>query len=186
MGCGSSTPAAGGARPVPKKKKGAAKAGAAKAGGAPDRSKDPLSGLDLAPGCVMAEYIWIDGSMAQCRSKCKVRDPPSPGAPRAPRPSITPSRPIPPGPGRGRVLTRAASGMAGSPHLTSPPCTIPAPGGQTLYLKAGKKVELSDLPKWNFDGSSTGQAPGEDSEVILVPRAIFKDPFKAGDHILVM
>ena len=28
MGCGSSTPAAGGARPVPKKKKGAAKAGA--------------------------------------------------------------------------------------------------------------------------------------------------------------
>ena len=73
-----------------------------------------------------------------------------------------------------------------SPHLTSPPCTIPATGGQTLYLKAGKKVELSDLPKWNFDGSSTGQAPGEDSEVILVPRAIFKDPFKAGDHILVM
>ena len=59
-------------------------------------------------------------------------------------------------------------------------------GGQTLYLKAGKKVELSDLPKWNFDGSSTGQAPGDDSEVILVPRAIFKDPFKAGDHILVM
>jgi glutamine synthetase len=23
------------------------------------------------------------------------------------------------------------------------------------------------LPKWNYDGSSTGQAPGEDSEVIL-------------------
>ena len=47
-------------------------------------------------------------------------------------------------------------------------------------------MELSDLPDWNFDGSSTGQAPGDDSEVILVPRAIFKDPFKAGDHILVM
>ncbi|GER30156.1 glutamine synthetase [Striga asiatica] len=25
----------------------------------------------------------------------------------------------------------------------------------------------SELPKWNYDGSSTGQAPGEDSEVIL-------------------
>ena len=162
MGCGSSTPAAGGARPVPKKK-GPAKARAAKAGGAPDRSKDPLSGLDLAPGCVMAEYIWIDGSMAQCRSKCKVRDPPSPGAPRAPRPSTTPSRPRPP-----RPRTREGADARGiwdgwvtsphltSPHLTSPPCTIPAPGGQTLYLKAGKKVELSDLPKWNFDGSSTG------------------------------
>ncbi|MCI16076.1 glutamine synthetase, partial [Trifolium medium] len=22
----------------------------------------------------------------------------------------------------------------------------------------------SELPKWNYDGSSTGQAPGEDSE----------------------
>lgn len=25
----------------------------------------------------------------------------------------------------------------------------------------------SELPKWNYDGSSTGQAPGDDSEVIL-------------------
>ena len=186
MGCGSSTPAAGGARPVPKKKKGPAKAGAAKAGGAPDRSKDPLSGLDLAPGCVMAEYIWIDGSMAQCRSKCKVRDPLPRGTPRA----AALHHPLTPPP---RPRTREGADARGiwdgwvtSPHLTSPPCTIPAPGGQTLYLKAGKKVELSDLPKWNFDRSSTGQAPGEDSEVILVPRAIFKDPFKAGDHILVM
>ena len=33
-----------------------------------------------------------------------------------------------------------------------------------------KKVE--DLPVWNFDGSSTGQAPGTDSEVFLVPRYV--------------
>ena len=103
MGCGSSTPAAGGARPVPKKR-GAAKAGAAKAGGAPDRSKDPLSGLDLEPGCVMAEYVWIDGSMAQCRSKCKVRSDPPRGAPprrRGPDPHAPlPPGPTPPAPGR--------------------------------------------------------------------------------------
>lgn len=43
-----------------------------------------------------------------------------------------------------------------------------------------------DLPIWNYDGSSTGQAPGEDSEVFIVPRAIFKDPFRLGDNILVM
>ncbi len=43
-----------------------------------------------------------------------------------------------------------------------------------------------DLPCWNYDGSSTGQAPGEDSEVYLVPRAIYKDPFRMGDNILVM
>ena len=38
---------------------------------------------------------------------------------------------------------------------------------------------LADLPSWNYDGSSTNQAPGIDSEVILVPRAIFRDPFRA-------
>lgn len=43
-----------------------------------------------------------------------------------------------------------------------------------------------DLPEWNYDGSSTNQAPGDDSEVILKPRAIYKDPFRGGDHILVM
>mmetsp|Transcript_4423 Transcript_4423/g.7332 ORF Transcript_4423/g.7332 Transcript_4423/m.7332 type:complete len:380 (-) Transcript_4423:507-1646(-) len=44
----------------------------------------------------------------------------------------------------------------------------------------------ADLPHWNYDGSSTGQAPGADSEVYLVPRAIYKDPFRGGDNILVM
>ena len=44
----------------------------------------------------------------------------------------------------------------------------------------------NQLQKWNYDGSSTGQAPGEDSEVLLEPRAIFKDPFRRGDSILVM
>lgn len=41
-------------------------------------------------------------------------------------------------------------------------------------------------PVWNFDGSSTGQAPGDDSEVLLKPQAIFPDPFRGGDNILVM
>lgn len=31
-----------------------------------------------------------------------------------------------------------------------------------------------DLPHWNYDGSSTGQAPGTDSEVYLIPRAIYR------------
>jgi len=35
---------------------------------------------------------------------------------------------------------------------------------QTL---SGPVIDPSKLPKWNYDGSSTGQAPGEDSEVIL-------------------
>ncbi|CAI5530727.1 unnamed protein product, partial [Closterium sp. Naga37s-1] len=46
--------------------------------------------------------------------------------------------------------------------------------------------DVAKLPKWNFDGSSTGQAPGDDSEVILYPQAIFKDPFRGGNNILVI
>lgn len=37
-----------------------------------------------------------------------------------------------------------------------------------------KPTKPEDLPHWNFDGSSTGQAPGHDSEVYLIPRKIFK------------
>jgi glutamine synthetase len=39
---------------------------------------------------------------------------------------------------------------------------------------------VADLPVWNFDGSSTNQAPGTDSEVLLVPQAIYRDPFRTG------
>jgi len=49
-----------------------------------------------------------------------------------------------------------------------------------------KPTDLSQLPYWNFDGSSTGQAPGNDSEVILKPVAIYPDPFRRGDNILVL
>jgi glutamine synthetase len=49
---------------------------------------------------------------------------------------------------------------------------------KTRTLPAAKGESVDKLPKWNFDGSSTGQAPGDDSEVILKPQAIFKDPFR--------
>merc|ERR1719387_2192531 len=48
------------------------------------------------------------------------------------------------------------------------------------------KATVDQLPDWNYDGSSTNQAPGEDSEVIIKPRAVFKDPFRGGDNILVL
>ncbi|EFE33406.1 uncharacterized protein ARB_07766 [Trichophyton benhamiae CBS 112371] len=51
----------------------------------------------------------------------------------------------------------------------------------------GRPVTSADeLPEWNFDGSSTGQAPGHDSDVYLRPCAIFPDPFRGGDNILVL
>ena len=45
---------------------------------------------------------------------------------------------------------------------------------------------LDQLPEWNYDGSSTEQAQGTDSEVILVPRQIFPDPIRGGNAILIL
>lgn len=63
-------------------------------------------------------------------------------------------------------------------------------GFQKLRSKSrtvpGGVSDPSALPDWNYDGSSCGQAPGEDSEVIMKPRAIYRDPFRGGDNILVM
>lgn len=39
---------------------------------------------------------------------------------------------------------------------------------------------------WNYDGSSTYQATTENSEVIIKPVAMYRDPFRGGDNILVL
>jgi len=38
-------------------------------------------------------------------------------------------------------------------------------------------VKCTNLPDWNFDGSSTGQAEGRDSDVLIKPRTLFPNPF---------
>jgi glutamine synthetase len=45
---------------------------------------------------------------------------------------------------------------------------------------------LSKLPKWNYDGSSTAQAEGNDSEVIIVPRKLVRCPFRGNGNFIVM
>jgi len=42
------------------------------------------------------------------------------------------------------------------------------------------------LPIWNFDGSSTGQAEGSNSDVYLKPVALYNDPFRGGSNKLVL
>merc|ERR1719464_2606643 len=49
---------------------------------------------------------------------------------------------------------------------------------------APKSVE--DLPIWNYDGSSTYQAEGSNSDTYLHPCKIYPDPFRGGANILVM
>ena len=55
---------------------------------------------------------------------------------------------------------------------------IDAKGGLRSKSRVFEKIALTDLPKWNFDGSSTGQAESNDSEVILKPCRLFIDPLK--------
>lgn len=50
--------------------------------------------------------------------------------------------------------------------------------------KVPKVVE--DLPNWQYDGSSTYQASGENSDTTLIPRAIYRDPFKPGQNDIIV
>ncbi len=50
----------------------------------------------------------------------------------------------------------------------------------------GPANSLSDLPDWGFDGSSTMQAAGADSDCMLKPVSFIKDPIRGGDNLLAM
>ena len=58
----------------------------------------------------------------------------------------------------------------------------------TARLRAKTKVldGKGDLPIWGFDGSSTNQAPGSNSDCVLQPVFSCPDPLRGGDNKLVM
>ena len=43
-----------------------------------------------------------------------------------------------------------------------------------------------DFPTWSFDGSSTYQASGHDSDLLLEPVAVVPDPIRGTDHAIVL
>merc|ERR1719170_142647 len=49
-----------------------------------------------------------------------------------------------------------------------------------------KPKDLSDLPIWNYDGSSCYQAEGSNSDTYLHPVKFYPDPFRGGKDIMVM
>ncbi|WP_030617750.1 glutamine synthetase [Streptomyces sclerotialus] len=49
-----------------------------------------------------------------------------------------------------------------------------------------ERVDTAELPLWGFDGSSTNQAEGHASDLVLKPVFSCPDPIRGGDHILVL
>jgi glutamine synthetase len=50
----------------------------------------------------------------------------------------------------------------------------------------GEKLTVSDFPQWSFDGSSTYQADGHDSDLLLEPVNFVTDPIRGEGNYLVM
>lgn len=47
-------------------------------------------------------------------------------------------------------------------------------------------ASVAELPEWNYDGSSTYQSEGSNSDTYLKPVAMYRDPFRGGDNKLVL
>ncbi len=47
-------------------------------------------------------------------------------------------------------------------------------------------VDVEEVPNWGFDGSSTMQAEGSNSDCLLKPVCFIPDPIRNSDNILVM
>jgi len=62
--------------------------------------------------------------------------------------------------------------------------------GETMRCKTRSLTKepetVKDLPLWNFDGSSTGQAEGSNSDCYIKPVAMFNDPFRGAPNKLVL
>ena len=64
--------------------------------------------------------------------------------------------------------------------------TEPTPLLRSKTKVVAKGSSVGDLPIWGFDGSSTNQAPGQNSDCVLKPVFSCPDPIRGGDHLLVL
>ena len=57
---------------------------------------------------------------------------------------------------------------------------------KSRVVELNESPKLSDFPDWGFDGSSTNQAQGDNSDCVLRPVNFVIDPTREGHHYLVM
>jgi len=55
-----------------------------------------------------------------------------------------------------------------------------------LEFKGNGLPEIGSIPKWNSDGSSTKQAEGDSSDIVLKPVSVYKDPTRGENSFLIM
>jgi glutamine synthetase len=61
---------------------------------------------------------------------------------------------------------------------------VPNLRGKTKIVEFDSFPELEELPIWGFDGSSTRQATGDDSDRLLKPVALFPDPARTNGALV--
>eukprot|EP00798_Chlamydomonas_sp_ICE-L_P017206 gene17206-23527_t len=57
---------------------------------------------------------------------------------------------------------------------------------KTKTFEEDMGLDASAYPDWSFDGSSTNQAKGNNSDCILRPVQVYTDPIRGAPHVLVM
>ena len=55
-----------------------------------------------------------------------------------------------------------------------------------VVATSGGPIGIEDLPVWSYDGSSTYQATGHDSDLTLKPVRVVPDPIRGGGNLLVL
>src|SRR4051812_6369037 len=55
-----------------------------------------------------------------------------------------------------------------------------------IHYTEGKPMKLEEVTEWSYDGSSTFQATGHDSDCILKPVRLVKDPVRGGNNYLAL
>lgn len=57
---------------------------------------------------------------------------------------------------------------------------------RVIFIKNNLNLKIENFPEWNFDGSSTYQAAGKDSDLILKPVCFVEDPIRGDGNYLVL
>jgi glutamine synthetase len=57
---------------------------------------------------------------------------------------------------------------------------------KTRILDLNEKVKLDDFPNWGFDGSSTNQAIGDDSDLVLTPACFVTHPIYGQNNYVIL